>query len=211
MPDNVAITPGVGVNVAADEAPYSGDTAKVQIVQLAFVTGAEDARTLAKLPGDDTAGLKVDLGADNDVTVAGVATETTLASVLDALQNPLTAVVDGAAVVAYGEILSQQETTETGNTEQIHIAAPGAGFYLAVKRLTYQLLGTTVTTASLHAGTGGTERYQMQLRSQGDLLGAKVGPDEWQLPENVALYRKLSAADGTGVLFSVDYVVRPIS
>ena len=60
MPDNVSITPGIGASVAADEVPYSGDTAQVQLVQLAFVTGAEGSRTLAKLPGDGTNGLLVE-------------------------------------------------------------------------------------------------------------------------------------------------------
>lgn len=45
--------------VAADEVPYSSDTTKVQIVQLAWVTGAEGSRTLAKLAGDETDGLLV--------------------------------------------------------------------------------------------------------------------------------------------------------
>ncbi len=49
MADNVAITAGSGVNVAADEATYSGDTAKVQLVRLVHVTGSEGSKTVEEL------------------------------------------------------------------------------------------------------------------------------------------------------------------
>lgn len=60
--------------VTSDEVPYSGDTTQTQLVQVAFVAGVEGSRTLTKAPGDSTDGLLVNLGANNDVTVAGVAT-----------------------------------------------------------------------------------------------------------------------------------------
>ena len=43
MGDNVGYTPGAGAIVAAREVPYSGDTAKVQVVGLATFAGADDA------------------------------------------------------------------------------------------------------------------------------------------------------------------------
>jgi hypothetical protein len=95
----VDITPGTGVKVAADEAPYSGDAAEFQIVQLAVVTGTEGSKTATKL-GDPTDGIPVNLGANNDVTVtssalpAGAATQTTLAAILSALGGTLTASVN---------------------------------------------------------------------------------------------------------------------
>jgi len=73
MADNTTL-PGTGVLVTGDEVTYSGDTTQAQIVQVAFVTGAEGSRTLTKLPGDGTDGLLVNLGANNDVTVSGTVT-----------------------------------------------------------------------------------------------------------------------------------------
>lgn len=49
MADNVAITPGSGAVVGADEATYSGDTAKVQLVRLVHVTGSEGTKTVEEL------------------------------------------------------------------------------------------------------------------------------------------------------------------
>ena len=46
MADNVAITAGSGTTVAAAEATYSGDTAKVQLVQPVGISGAEGSRTV---------------------------------------------------------------------------------------------------------------------------------------------------------------------
>lgn len=74
MADNVSL-PASGVAAASDEVTHSGDTVQVQIIQLAFVTGSEGSKTLAKVPGNETDGLLVNLGSNNDVTIpsAGVA------------------------------------------------------------------------------------------------------------------------------------------
>jgi hypothetical protein len=49
MTDNSVRTPGSGENVAADEATYSGDTAKVQLVRLVHVTGTEGSKAIGEL------------------------------------------------------------------------------------------------------------------------------------------------------------------
>lgn len=64
MADNTTIVTSLdpaAVKVADDEVSYSGDVAKVQLVQLAVVSGAEGSRTLTKL-GD----LSVLTGAVNE-------------------------------------------------------------------------------------------------------------------------------------------------
>lgn len=48
MADNVALPAATG-NCAADEATYSGDTVKIQIVRLIHVEGAEGAKTLTEI------------------------------------------------------------------------------------------------------------------------------------------------------------------
>lgn len=65
--DNVvfqSLTPATvpnGTIVATDEVTYSGDTSKVQIVQLSSVTGAEGSKTIEKIGGDAANGLDVDV------------------------------------------------------------------------------------------------------------------------------------------------------
>lgn len=49
MADNVPVTPGSGVNVAADEVTYSGDTTKVQLMRQVFVSGTEGSKTLTEV------------------------------------------------------------------------------------------------------------------------------------------------------------------
>lgn len=46
MPDNVGYTPGSGSKVATREVSYSGETALVQVVGLATVSGPDDATTV---------------------------------------------------------------------------------------------------------------------------------------------------------------------
>lgn len=66
MADNVQFqsgtlaSPAASVVVATDEATYSGDTAKVQIVRLVHVSGAEGAKTISEI-ADATNGLDVDV------------------------------------------------------------------------------------------------------------------------------------------------------
>lgn len=66
MADNTAFLASLdpaSPKIADDEVPYSGDNAKVQIIQLGIVTGAEGSRTLAKLPGDSVFTQSVASGA----------------------------------------------------------------------------------------------------------------------------------------------------
>ncbi len=60
MPDNLAVTPGAGVNVLANEASWSGDVVKVQGIELFLVTGAEGSRVAAQV--SSAAPLPVDPG-----------------------------------------------------------------------------------------------------------------------------------------------------
>lgn len=49
MADNIPITPGSGAIVATREGSYSGETANLQVVGLATVAGADDAKTITDL------------------------------------------------------------------------------------------------------------------------------------------------------------------
>lgn len=73
-------TPADGTIVATDEVTYSGDLAKVQIIQLAAVTGTEGSKTIEKIGGDAANGLDVDVTRISGTIPlpTGAATETTL-------------------------------------------------------------------------------------------------------------------------------------
>ncbi len=53
MADNVGITPGSGAKAASREVSYSGETAQVQVVGLAVLDGANDAKTVADVSGSN--------------------------------------------------------------------------------------------------------------------------------------------------------------
>lgn len=73
MADNLAVTAGTGTNVASDEVTYSGDTAKLGIVRLVHVTGAEGSKTVSELVRlEDAAHTSADPG----VPVLGVRQDT---------------------------------------------------------------------------------------------------------------------------------------
>jgi hypothetical protein len=63
--------------VTADEVTYSGDITQTQLVQLAFVTGAEGSRSLAKVPGDTTNGIDVDVTRNAPPQVSVIKTSVT--------------------------------------------------------------------------------------------------------------------------------------
>jgi hypothetical protein len=83
LSDNVAFqsatlaTPAAATSVAADELTYSGDTAKVQVLRLVHVSGAEGAKTLHEI-ADATNGLDVDVTrVPAPLSTAGGGTEAT--------------------------------------------------------------------------------------------------------------------------------------
>ena len=51
MADNLGYTPGTGAKVATRDATYSGEAANLQIVGLATVAGADDAKTITDVSG----------------------------------------------------------------------------------------------------------------------------------------------------------------
>lgn len=78
MADNVGYTPGSGALVASDEATYSGDTTKIQLVKPVLVTGTEGSKTVIELTGDATNGLDVDVTRVSGTVTVGQATAANL-------------------------------------------------------------------------------------------------------------------------------------
>lgn len=77
MADNVVITPGTGNTIAADEVT-DGTLGSVKVQYVKLMDGTLEGT--GKAPVDATAGLKVDLGADNDVVVTNAGTFATQAT-----------------------------------------------------------------------------------------------------------------------------------
>lgn len=74
MPDNFSLPGG---NVATRQVTYSGETAALQTVSLATVSGLDDFK------------VATDLSADNPLPVADYRTRDTLSGVLSLLQSPM--------------------------------------------------------------------------------------------------------------------------
>lgn len=62
MPSNVVLNPGAaGATAATAQISHDGDTAQLQLIGLMGIAGTEDAYTAAKINGDATNGLDVDV------------------------------------------------------------------------------------------------------------------------------------------------------
>lgn len=117
MADNFPLTPGSGRFAATDQVTYSGDTADVQLMRPVLVTGAEGARTVVDLPGDNTNGLDVDV-----TRVSGNVT------VVQATAANLNATVSGTvtANAGTGSFTVAQATASSLNAQVVGAGASGA-------------------------------------------------------------------------------------
>lgn len=148
MVDNtpfLASTDPASPKIADDEIAYSGDNAKVQIVQLAIVTGAEGAHSMTKL-GDFSATLTSILnrlpaalgggGGLRDEAVERVLT----ASV--AIAGNLSAELDLTGLRNWGFIVP---STFDGSLINFQMSDISAGTYIPVYDITNTLVQMTVT------------------------------------------------------------------
>lgn len=117
MADNFPLTPGSGRFAATDQVTYSGDSADVQLMRPVLVTGAEGARTVVDLPGDNTNGLDVDV-----TRVSGNVT------VVQGTAANLNATVTGTvtANAGTGNFSVAQATASSLNAQVVGASASGA-------------------------------------------------------------------------------------
>ena len=114
----VAITAGSGTNIDTRTEATNGNHRQVIVV-------GDPATNAGVAPVDATAGLKVDLGADNDVTVTGTVTANLSATdnaVLDNIDTNTTNITD--------ELAGEYETVAASATTQSLGATGGTGDYL---------------------------------------------------------------------------------
>jgi len=172
MADNVSRgdTTNDDVEVAAAESSWSGQTTQVQLIALADITGTEGARTATLLPTDATSGIKVDLGTDNDVTLATL---------------PDTAGGDLAAITTAVQLIDNAVSGAGFNITQLNGAAVpiGAGLEATAVRVTLATDSTgvvsvddngsslTVDNAALSVTGGGVEASALRVTLASDSTG----------------------------------------
>lgn len=157
MSDNVAVTPGTGAIVAADEATYSGDTSKIQLVRFVHVTGAEGSKTVSELVRlEDSAHASGDPG----LPIFAVRKDTAAALAgTDADYIPLIVDATGRLWVhneTLGAVGDSAWTSGNGTLISLLKAVAGAALdtTTASPVTLNQLSGTTVLTGNGASGAG---------------------------------------------------------
>jgi hypothetical protein len=141
MADNVAITPGSGENISAEEVTTlngsSVSAVKVQRTGIALITANS---TAVDLPGDATNGLLVNLGANNDITVTGSVT----ANAGTNLNTSALALESGGNLAAAATSLATLDNIVAGNEAQVDVVTLPSGSVAA----------TTAKTSDFDSGAG---------------------------------------------------------
>lgn len=205
MADNIAITPGVGKTIAADD--ISG--VLYQRIKPAFGVDGAAVDVSASNP------LPVTI-ADASVTIDGALTDTELratpvnVAISDAsvtVDGPLTNAELRASAVAVAQARVAL-TTVTGTTatsgDNTLVAAPGAGNKIYIYKVQIQLEAATATTILIKSGSTTVDRVYCASAGDGKL---EVYPTGRELPlgTNEALILNLSGANAIG--YTIRYAV----
>jgi hypothetical protein len=103
MSDNVGYTPGVGALVASRNVTYSGDSAKMQVVGLATLTGADDAK------------VPTDINSDNPLPIQAVGELIEAIEAMRMAVNKLTRTIGFALPNAQGFPIMEARQGTAGN------------------------------------------------------------------------------------------------
>lgn len=145
----VVVTSGTGTNIDTRTEATNGNHRQVVIL-------GDPSTNAGVAPVDATAGLKVDLGADNDVTVAGVSTA--------AKQDTIIGHVDG---------IEADTTTIAGDTTSIDAKIPALGQALAAASTPVVLTAAQITTLTPPAAITGFGTSANQTTIIGHLDGVE--------------------------------------
>lgn len=163
----VVITSGTGTNIDTRTESTNGNHRQV-------VTIGDPSTNAGVAPVDATAGLKVDLGADNDVTVTGTVTAELSATdnaVLDNIDADLTTII-GHVDGAEGLLTTIDADTSNISTKIDTIAGDTTSIQTAVELLDDTVAtdgSATPTKGILMAGQDGTNAQTVKTDSDGNL------------------------------------------
>jgi len=168
----VAITAGTGTNIDTRTEATNGNHRQVVVI-------GDPATNAGVAPVDATAGLKVDLGADNDVTVTGtVDLGATDNAVLDAIAASVAAVdVDATTIIGHVDGIETLLGTIDADTSNLStkidtIAGDTTSIQTAVELLDDTVAtdgSATPTKGILIAGQDGTNAQTVKTDSDGNL------------------------------------------
>lgn len=186
---NLATVPN-GTIVATDEVTYSGDTSKVQIVQLSSVAGVEGSKTIEKIEGTAANGL------ETDVTRIASAASPDIGAVADAAivtdtTGSLSGKLRGLVKWAFERMPASLGQKLMAASLPVVIASDQGALAVTVSSTT---ITGTVTTKETRAATStvtsvnDTASSTTLLASNANRLGATVYNDS-----TVNLYLKLGA------------------
>lgn len=199
MADNVAITPGTGATVAAD------DIGGVLYQRIKPVFGVDGSAT--------------DVSASNPLPVTGPLTDAELRATAVPVSGPLTdaqlratavPIADGGGSLTVDgtvtanptrKALTFTTTTISTSGDNTIIAAPGAGQQTYIRTIQIQLEASTATTAIIKFGT--TAKWRVLMQNQGDGLAFSFPiAGEWAVGDNLALVVNLSGNNSVNVSVS---------
>lgn len=169
---SVAITAGAGTAIDTRTEGTNGNHRQVVVI-------GDPATNAGVCPVDATAGMKVDLGADNDIQGAvahdAAVSGNPVLNGAEARDTQGTAVASGDAVRLaadkYGRLLvtsmppshaSSNGTPITATTTSV-IAAPGASTHLRIVRIHLSNGGATPCWVAIRDGAAGTRHYNTYL------------------------------------------------
>lgn len=182
MADNFPLTPGSGRFAATDQVTYSGDAADVQLMRPVLVTGAEGARTVVDLPGDNTNGLDVDVTrvSGNVTVVQGTASNLN-------------------ATVAQGTAANLNATVVQGTAANLNATVVGSGNFTVVQGTAANLNATVTGTVTANAGTGNFSVAQATASSLNAQVVGEVADDSPDSgnPVKMGAYAESSPAGST--------------
>jgi hypothetical protein len=147
MADNVGYTPGSGVKVTSRDVTYSGETAQIQVVGLATLTGADDAKVVT------------DVAESNPLPVAGYG------ELIEALE------AQRFALQALTRMVGQGMPDVAG---RLRVAIDAISASLTLATITTVTTCSTLTNQTQVGGLAATEQIPSLMRVAADSLRRNI-------------------------------------
>lgn len=201
---NIEITQGTGTNIDTRTEATNGNHRQVVVI-------GDPSTNAGVAPVDATAGVKVDLGSDNDVTVTssalptGAATaanqttaNTSLSSIDTKLSGPMPSSDETSTVYSGTTALTPKfaaiAASSSGNNTLVAAVASKK-----IRVLSFTLVGSGTVNAKFQSGAGGTDLtglFYMTAYSGASVTYSPVG--HFETASNTLLNLNLSAATAVG-------------